>query len=44
MEINQSKGAETCQLFEKEGFKVILKKDIFGVDRMIHGIKQQSQL
>lgn len=39
-EINQYLGTEMCQLLENFGFKKIeLKKDIFGNDRMISGMK-----
>jgi release factor glutamine methyltransferase len=40
LEINQYLGEETKELFESENFKeVILKKDIFGNNRMLKGIK-----
>ena len=40
VEINQALGAETVALFESYGYKeVTLRKDIFGNDRMIKGVK-----
>lgn len=40
VEINQVLGKETVELFESYGYKeVTLRKDIFGNDRMIKGIK-----
>ena len=40
VEINQALGKETAELFESYGYKeVTLRKDIFGNDRMIKGIK-----
>ena len=40
IEINQALGAETVALFENYGYKkVTLRKDIFGNDRMIKGVK-----
>ena len=40
VEINQALGKETVELFESYGYKeVTLRKDIFGNDRMIKGIK-----
>jgi len=39
-EINQYLGKETVELLQKKGFiKIELKKDIFGVDRMIKAMK-----
>ncbi len=35
LEINESLGRETTALFEKEGYKVELKKDLQGKDRML---------
>ena len=41
VEINQALGAETVALFESYGYKeVTLRKDIFGNDRMIKGVKR----
>ena len=41
VEINQALGAETVELFESYGYKdVILRKDIFGNDRMIKAQRQ----
>ena len=41
LEINQYLGEETKQLLEKSNFKTIeLRKDMFGNDRMIKGIKK----
>lgn len=41
VEINQALGAETVALFEAYGYKdVELRKDIYGNDRMVKGVKQ----
>ena len=40
VEINQALGAETVELFESYGYKeVTLRKDIYGNDRMVKGVK-----
>ena len=38
-EINQYLGKETEALLTEKNFQTRLKKDIFGVDRMLRGIK-----
>lgn len=38
-EINQYLGAETEAILKKKNFQTQLKKDIFGVDRMLKGVK-----
>ncbi len=38
-EINQYLGEETESLLSEKNFQTSLKKDIFGVDRMLRGIK-----
>lgn len=41
VEINQALGKETVALFEAYGYKdVALRKDIYGNDRMVKGVKQ----
>ena len=41
VEINQTLGKETVALFEAYGYKgVVLRKDIYGNDRMVKGVKQ----
>ncbi|MFY8126798.1 MAG: peptide chain release factor N(5)-glutamine methyltransferase [Chitinophagaceae bacterium] len=39
VEINESLGKETCQLFNQLGFETVLKKDLQGKDRMIKAWK-----
>lgn len=41
VEINQALGQETAELFESYGYKEVeLRKDIYGNDRMIKGVKK----
>ena len=43
VEINQALGKETVELFESYGYQdVTLRKDIYGNDRMIKGVKVQK--
>ena len=39
-EINQYLGEETAELLRQKNFRTCLKKDIFGVDRMLRGSRQ----
>jgi release factor glutamine methyltransferase len=41
-EINQYLGKETEELLRKKDFLTSLKKDIFGVDRMLKGVKHEN--
>ena len=43
VEINQALGAETVALFESYGYKeVTLRKDIYGNERMVKGVKREE--
>ena len=43
VEINQALGAETVALFESYGYKeVTLRRDIYGNDRMVKGVKREE--
>ena len=39
VEINETKALEIKEIFEKEGFDVTVKKDIYGKDRMVKALK-----
>jgi release factor glutamine methyltransferase len=40
VEINETKAEEVKEVFEKEGFNVTIKKDIYGKERMVKAVKQ----
>lgn len=41
LEINESFGTETAELFQKKGFTTEIRKDINGKERMIKAVKEQ---
>jgi release factor glutamine methyltransferase len=40
VEINETKAEEVKEVFEKAGFNVTIKKDIYGKERMVKAVKQ----
>ncbi len=43
LEINESYGTETAELFQKNGFTTEIRKDINGKERMVKAVKEQQR-
>ncbi len=43
LEINESFGTETAELFQKNGFTTEIRKDINGKERMVKAVKEQQR-